>query len=134
VVYAGALAQVDPDLSWRLYLQALTTDLNPMKGQSVAEGIHLGAMGGTLDILQRRYLGISAGIDGLHIDPALPADLGRVCLGLRYRGGELEVALTGSALRIRSKAGNPAGTTLVLAGERQLLEPGKEASFRCAAK
>src|SRR5690606_21834048 len=78
IVYAGALARLDPDESWRLYHQALSTDLNALKGESIAEGIHLGAMGGTLDILQRRYLGISPELDGLHLDPSLPEELGTV--------------------------------------------------------
>lgn len=126
VVYAGALAHVDPQLSWKLYTDALETDLNPLKGESTEEGIHLGAMGGTLDVLQRRYLGISACIDGLHLDPALPEELGTICLGFLYQGQRLEVTSSESELAVRAESSNFADVAVIHRGERRLLRPGGE--------
>lgn len=57
VIYAGALVDCDPDLSSRLAQEALDTDLRALKGESIAEGVHLGAMGGTLDLLMRHRAG-----------------------------------------------------------------------------
>jgi trehalose/maltose hydrolase-like predicted phosphorylase len=126
IVYAGALAKTDPEHSWRLYEEALTTDLSPMQGESLAEGVHLGAMGGTLDILQRRYLGISPDIDGLRIDPALPVAIGKVALALCYRGCQLEFATEGSSVRVRSKPENQSKINLLLHGKGHQLCPGEE--------
>ncbi|MGV3740873.1 MAG: glycoside hydrolase family 65 protein [Burkholderiaceae bacterium] len=123
VVYAGALARVDPELSWKLYQQVLHTDLNPLKGESIAEGVHLGAMGGSLDILQRRYLGISACADGLHIDPALPAALGRVRLTIHFRGALLHIESCGRNLLVSADASNKREVILFHRESRSCLEP-----------
>lgn len=124
IVYAGALAQADPASSWRLYREALGTDLDVPKGESVSEGIHLGAMGGTLDILQRRYLGVSACVDGLRIDPAWPSGLCRVRMSLRFRGGDLDIEADDGALRIRAREGNPAAVPIVHGDTTTTLTPG----------
>lgn len=126
VVYAGALARADPALSWRLFQQALGTDLHGLKGESTAEGIHLGAKGGTLDTLQRRYLGISTCRAGLRVDPALPAQLGRVRLDLRFRGQALQVEADRSALRIRSAPGNDTDVAVFHQAGETPLKPGAE--------
>jgi trehalose/maltose hydrolase-like predicted phosphorylase len=126
VVYASALAQLDPAASWDFYRQALANDLDPSKGEGVAEGIHLGSMGGSIDILQRRYLGIDARADGLSITPACPGELGQVRLALRYRGNLIEVEYDGDSLRICSNAANKAATALICRGERRTLHAGQQ--------
>lgn len=128
IVYAGALATVDLRRSWNIYRQALDTDLHALKGESVAEGIHLGAMGGSLDILQRRYLGVDVDVSGaLRLEPAVPPELGRVQLGLHYCGSDLVVAASSVGLFIRSEAGNEHSVELVHGkGQRKTLKPGEE--------
>jgi alpha,alpha-trehalase len=125
VVYAGALARVDPAMSWKLYRQVLETDLCPLKGESVTEGVHLGAMGGSLDILQRRYLGISACADALHIEPAIPVELGTVRLGIRYRGLLLQLESSGQNVFISSDKSNREALPFVHRGNRKILGPGE---------
>lgn len=126
VVYAGALAQIDLPLSWNFFSHALETDLSALKGESIAEGIHLGAMGGTLDILQRRYLGLSARVDGLHVNPSLPEPLGKVHLGFRYRCQMLEAESAGDILFLRSKKSNRDEVTVIVDGKKRTLVPGAE--------
>ncbi|GIZ50135.1 hypothetical protein NCCP691_01490 [Noviherbaspirillum aridicola] len=125
VVYCGALARLDPAQSWDFWLHALETDLNPLKGESVQEGVHLGAMGSTIDILQRRYLGISATPQGLRIDPAPPPGLGRVSLGLRYRGLRLQAETRDGCLAITADGGNAGPLHLLRGEERIALSPGE---------
>jgi alpha,alpha-trehalase len=132
IVYGGALARLDPGLSWDLYQHALETDLNPLKGESVAEGIHLGAMGGTIDILQRRYLGIAATPAGLAVDPAPPPGLGDVRMRLRFRGRLLEVAAEARTVTIRSCAGNGKDTVVLHRGQSFVLSPGASISLPAA--
>lgn len=127
VVYSGALARSDPRRSWDLWRHALETDLNPLKGESVAEGIHLGSMASTIDILQRRYLGISAVVGGLRVEPALPAQLGRIRLGLRYRGQKLEAEARDGTVRITASRDNVATVRLLHGQECTVLAPGDQA-------
>jgi hypothetical protein len=43
--------------SWALLLEALEGDISDVQGGTTAEGVHLGAMSGTLDLLQRGLTG-----------------------------------------------------------------------------
>ena len=134
VVYAGALAEADPALSWEFYRAALDTDLGSLKGESIKEGIHLGAMGGTLDVLQRRYLGLGIGPDGLHLAPALPPELGDVCLRFTVRGVALRAETKDGLLRIHSDPANSAVIALEHSGHRYELQPGRSVPIDATAE
>ena len=57
IAHAGVLAGVDPESSWERFLVALESDIGDIQGGTTREGIHLGVMSGTLDLVQRAYLG-----------------------------------------------------------------------------
>nr|WP_329560522.1 glycosyl hydrolase family 65 protein [Kitasatospora sp. NBC_01266] len=95
VVHAWVLTRADRRRSWRFFRDALSGDLPPASGREVpqdlqrgttAEGIHLGAMAGAVDLLQRCYTGLEIREDTLWLDPHLPSALGHLELDLRYRG------------------------------------------------
>jgi trehalose/maltose hydrolase-like predicted phosphorylase len=125
VTYAGALSQVDLEQSWRFFQQSLKTDLHALKGESIAEGIHLGAMGGSIDVLQRCYLGLRPHLHALYLEPRLPPQLGCVAMDVHYQGNALKVDANGTEVRIRSHADNKA-ILISHAGQEILLRPGKE--------
>ncbi|MFF1870521.1 glycosyl hydrolase family 65 protein [Streptomyces sp. CB03911] len=86
VVHAWVLTRSDRRASWRFFRDALDGDLTDVQGGTTAEGIHLGAMAGTVDLLQRCYTGLEIREDTIWLDPRLPSAIGRVDLDLRYRG------------------------------------------------
>src|SRR5262249_10515104 len=55
--------------SWDIFQEAISSDL---QSAATPEGIHLGAMAGTVDIVQRCYTGIVTRNDVLWINPCLP--------------------------------------------------------------
>ena len=57
VVHAWVLARADRASSWGFFLDALRGDVEGGDGSTTHEGIHLGAMAGTVDLLQRCYAG-----------------------------------------------------------------------------
>ena len=57
-MHAWVLARSDRRQSWEFFLEALESDIADIQGGTTAEGIHLGAMAGTLDLLQRCYTGL----------------------------------------------------------------------------
>jgi trehalose/maltose hydrolase-like predicted phosphorylase len=124
IVCAGALARLDPAASWGLYHDALRLDLDP-KDRGAAEGVHLGAMAATLDVMQRLYLGLDVDARGLALSPAPPPGLCPVRMGLHYRGGAFELAWTGSALRLASDAANLGEVTVVRDGQTEPLRAGE---------
>ncbi len=86
VVHAWVLARSNRRASWRFFHEALAGDLHDVQGGTTAEGIHLGAMAGTVDLMQRCYTGLETRQDALWLDPHLPESLGRLEVELRYRG------------------------------------------------
>src|SRR5581483_754728 len=57
VTHAGVLAAIDPESSWERFLVALRSDAEDIQGGTTKEGIHMGVMAGTLDLMQRAYPG-----------------------------------------------------------------------------
>ena len=101
VVQAWILARQDRGQSWKIFLDALHSDMDDVQGGTTAEGIHLGAMGGVIDLLQRCYSGIETREDVLRINPVIPPELGRLAFDIRYRGHLVMLDLTPELARVR---------------------------------
>jgi trehalose/maltose hydrolase-like predicted phosphorylase len=93
VAHAGLYAAIDPHASWERYMVALESDINDVQGGTTAEGIHLGVMSGTLDLIQRFYLGEVIREDVLFLRPSPAAKLKGLSLPLHFRGGMVHVKL-----------------------------------------
>jgi alpha,alpha-trehalase len=102
VVHSWVLARSDRAGSWRLFSEALESDVADIQGGTTPEGIHLGAMAGTADILDRAYSGIVVRNDVLWFNPLLPDEVGRLHMHIRYRGHALEIDITRTKLEIRA--------------------------------
>jgi hypothetical protein len=70
------------------------------QGGTTAEGIHLGAMAGTLDIIRRCYTGLEPRDGVLWLNPRLPTELGFIDLQLLYRQQWLSLRITDREVRI----------------------------------
>jgi trehalose/maltose hydrolase-like predicted phosphorylase len=86
MVHSWVLARSERERSWKLFLDALKSDISDIQGGTTSEGIHLGAMAGTVDIVQRCYTGMEVRDDVLWLNPALPDALNELELRVRYRG------------------------------------------------
>jgi alpha,alpha-trehalase len=93
VADSWVLARADRPASWDVFLEALVTDVADIQGGTTPEGIHLGAMAGTVDVLQRCYTGITLREGVLWLNPRLPRPLRRLRLFVRYRGQSLAIEL-----------------------------------------
>lgn len=130
-ICAGALASIDPSASWRFYERALAADLRA--DAHTREGLHLGSMAGTLDVLQRHYLGVRPVRDGLRIDPRVPRELERTALVLQFRGATLQVRLQDDEVVVRADRDGlaepvlhlPDGTRAVLSAGRSIAVPAR---------
>ncbi|QYX81835.1 glycoside hydrolase family 65 protein [Streptomyces akebiae] len=86
LVHAWVLARVRQAEAWSYCQEALKGDVADLQGGTTGEGIHLGAMAGTLDLVQRGLTGLETREDALRLDPVpLPA-LSEYGFSLRYRG------------------------------------------------
>lgn len=102
VVNASVLAGIDPARSWIAFREALIADLDDSQGGTTREGIHLGAMAGTVDLPVRSFAGMTVGDDELTFAPQLPPHLTRVAFQVRYRDHLLDVTLGRSGLELHA--------------------------------
>ena len=103
VVHSWVLARSDRSGSWKLFTQALLSDLADLQGGTTPEGIHLGAMAGTVDLIQRAYTGIETRGEILRFNPRLPVELRRLRLSVHYRGQSLQVEITHQRFRLHCR-------------------------------
>jgi alpha,alpha-trehalase len=129
LVHAWVLARSDRARSWQYFLQVLESDISDVQGGTTPEGIHLGAIAGTLDLLQRCFTGLEARGDVLWVDPLLPDQLRKLEFDLRYRGHCLWLTFTAASARIVSSP-SPAGPVAVgFRGNVRQLAPGDSVEF-----
>jgi alpha,alpha-trehalase len=101
VVHAWVLSRANRKQSWQFFKEALESDVADIQGGTTPEGIHLGAMAGTADILQRAYTGMEARGDILRFNPVLPDELGHLHMHIRYRGHALTIDVTPEELTVK---------------------------------
>jgi alpha,alpha-trehalase len=100
VVHSWVLARSDRERSLEYLEEALRSDLDDTQGGTTGEGIHLGAMAGTVDLVQRCYLGIETRGNTLWFDPHLPREIRSLRLDLRYRDRVVNVAVEDGGLTV----------------------------------
>ena len=125
VVHAWVLARSDRERSWALFEEALRSDLDDVQGGTTAEGIHLGAMAGTVDILQRCYLGIETRADTLWLNPLLPSEVRSLQLDLRYDRQWLNISVTDGELVVEAEHGEGGSIRIGIGDEISELRPGE---------
>ncbi|MER5846411.1 glycoside hydrolase family 65 protein [Streptomyces sp. NPDC002012] len=86
LVHGWVLAREKGPDAWRYCEEALLSDVADIQGGTTGEGIHLGAMAGTLDLIERGVAGLEAGPDGLRIDPIALLEVPRCSFTFCYRG------------------------------------------------
>jgi trehalose/maltose hydrolase-like predicted phosphorylase len=130
VVHAWVLARSDRERSWRFFMDALHSDLDDSQGGTTAEGIHLGAMAGTVDVLQRCYLGIEAREDVLWLNPLLPSEVRRLDLDIRYQRRWLTLSVSDGELTVEVQDWGRGTVRIGIDGEVAHLSPGEARKIR----
>ena len=93
VTHAGILAAYDPEGAWQRFLVALESDMADIQGGTTQEGIHLGVMAGTLDLVQRAFLGTHTRGDVLWFDPMATGRLDGLRLVMQFRRTHLTLSV-----------------------------------------
>lgn len=132
VVHASVLSRFDESRAWALFREALVADLDDTQGGTTREGIHLGAMSGTVDIVVRSFAGLQTEANALTLDPGLPAHLGTVEFQIYYRGHVIDVALSAERLVIRLQPSTAPAVRVGVSGRYLTLAGGEQESFQLA--
>lgn len=124
VVQAWVTAREDRGQSWQLFIEALRSDFADTQHGTTSEGIHLGAMGGTIDLLQRCYSGLETRDDALHLDPVVPKELELLGFDIHYRGHLVVLVFTPDQAQITVDRAEGAPITVELRRRRHVVKPG----------
>ncbi|QHE74212.1 Trehalose-6-phosphate phosphatase (plasmid) [Rhodococcus sp. WAY2] len=125
LTHGWVLARSDRTRSWSLFEQALEADLADTQGGTTREGVHLGAMAGTADMVIRCYGGVETRQDVLWLHPVLPAELTEASFRLSYRGQPISIGLTQDRARVRLYPCSAGPVRLCVEGIEKTLVPGE---------
>ncbi|MFJ9815094.1 glycoside hydrolase family 65 protein [Streptomyces sp. NPDC101151] len=128
LVHGWILARARRADAWTFVQEALRGDIADVQGGTTGEGIHLGAMAGTLDLVQRCLTGLETRDGLLWLDPVPLPELSTYGFALRYHGhwgvrlrlrsGQLEAAIPSSPGRTPIDIRLPDRVVRVGPGER----------------
>jgi trehalose/maltose hydrolase-like predicted phosphorylase/beta-phosphoglucomutase-like phosphatase (HAD superfamily) len=124
VVSAWVLARYQPELAWQFLLRALESDIADVQGGTTAEGIHLGAMAGTVDVVMRGLTGMRARGEVLRFDPALPPEIKQLQFSVHYRDHRVDVTLAQDHMEVSSRPGAVQPIKVLVRGQTLRLDPG----------
>ena len=124
VIHSWIEARLEREGSWELFSQALETDMVYDPAGSTREGVHLAAMSGCIDILQRGYAGLEIRSNILILNPLLPKSINRISFHIRYRKHWLDLEITQNHVKVKSLTSKAIPFTIMIKDEIIRLYPG----------
>jgi alpha,alpha-trehalase len=129
IVHSWVLARGDRERALKYFQQVLFSDIADVQGGTTFEGIHLAAMAGSVDLLQRCFTGLEFRADRIVLNPLWPETLGRLTFPLRYRGHRLYLEVSGRQAKISSDSEQANVLEIEYRGRVQRLMPGHTVEF-----
>ena len=129
VVHSWVVARSNRHQAMQYFGQALSSDIVDIQGGTTAEGIHLAAMAGSIDLLQRCFTGLEIRRDRIVLGPLSPKSLGRLEFTFRYRGHRLRLSVLGRTATLSAEPGDALPVLVECHGEKQTLVAGDTVEF-----
>jgi trehalose 6-phosphate phosphatase len=129
VVHAWVLARAHRERALEYFVEALRSDVADVQGGTTSEGIHLAAMAGSVDLLQRCFAGLEIREDTLWLNPYWPEALGALEFTVRYREQPLRLYVTGGQVRVSAGTDTTVPVRLCCRQEVTMLHPGQTVAF-----
>lgn len=85
------------------YHEALESDIYDIQGGTTQEGIHVGVMAGTVDLLLRCYAGLVIMEDRVCLNPKLPHGWKEITFKVRYKNVWFNIVLADRKVCVRAK-------------------------------
>ncbi|MFE3181764.1 glycoside hydrolase family 65 protein [Streptomyces violascens] len=126
LVHGWVLARARRAGTWPFAQEALKGDVADVQGGTTGEGIHLGAMAGTLDLVQRGLTGMETRGGALWLDPVPLPELSEYGFTLHYRGHwGVRLQMRPGRLHIAVPASDRAPIEIELPGRTVSVAPGE---------
>ncbi|MDY6869073.1 MAG: trehalose-phosphatase [Actinomycetota bacterium] len=129
VVHTWVLARANRDRAMEFFELALKSDVSDIQGGTTSEGIHLAAMAGTVDLMQRCFTGLETRSDRLILSPFWPESLGALAVPIHYRGLHLHLRVSGKDVIVNVDPREAAGVVVECRGRVVQLMPGTTVRF-----
>ncbi|MEE6139205.1 trehalose-phosphatase [Mycobacterium sp. 050128] len=129
VVHTWVLARANRDRAMEFFRQALKSDVSDIQGGTTSEGIHLAAMAGSVDLMQRCFTGMETRSNRIILSPYWPEELGVLAFPIHYRGLHLHLRVSGKGVIISVDPRDAAGVEVECRGRVVQLMPGTTVRF-----
>ncbi|GHC84218.1 glycoside hydrolase family 65 protein [Streptomyces flavofungini] len=130
LVHGWVLARARRSDAWTYVQEALAGDIADLQGGTTGEGIHLGAMAGTLDLVQRGLTGLETRDGALRLDPVPLPELSEYGFAIRYRGHwGVGLRLSAGKLRVTVPESDREPIDIGLADRTVPVEPGESCTL-----
>ncbi|UXA20569.1 trehalose-phosphatase [Mycobacterium sp. SMC-4] len=129
VVHSWVLARGDRRQAMHYFRQVMASDVSDIQHGTTAEGIHLAAMAGSIDLLQRCFTGLELRRDRIVVGPLWPTSLGRLTFTFRYRGHRLRISVVGRSATLSAEPGDAAPVLVECRGDSRELAAGRSVEF-----
>jgi alpha,alpha-trehalase len=130
VVHTWVLARANRDRALEMFQQVLKSDVSDIQGGTTSEGIHLAAMAGSVDLMQRCFSGIETRGDRIILSPHWPEALGVLAFPILYRGLHMHLRISGKGAIISVDPRDARGVEVECHGHVVQLTPGSTVRFR----
>ncbi|WP_236239390.1 glycoside hydrolase family 65 protein [Streptomyces sp. CC228A] len=126
LVHGWVLARVRRSEAWAFCQETLESDIADLHGGTTGEGVHLGAMAGTLDLVQRGLTGLDTRDGVLRLDPVPLPELSEYDFALRFHGHwGVRLRMRPGSLHVSVPDSGVASIDIVLPGRSVSIEPGR---------
>ncbi len=125
IVHSWVLARANRHHAMRYFVQVLGSDIVDIQGGTTSEGIHLAAMAGSVDLLQRCFTGLETREDRLVLAPHFPESLGPIEFPFVYRGHRLHLRVSGRSAALTAESGTTGPIDVECRGRVHRLWPGR---------
>ncbi|GAA2009558.1 beta-phosphoglucomutase family hydrolase [Brevibacterium samyangense] len=129
VVNAGVLASIGREEAWDAWQNALVADINDTQWGTTQEGIHLGAMAGTVDVIIRAFAGVVLRFDKIEFRPRVPERIGSVRFRVLFQEHLIEVRVDRTEIVLRSRSHETNRVKVQVFEEQRYLEGGAMLTF-----
>jgi alpha,alpha-trehalase len=129
IVHSWVSARGNRDQALKYFQQVLLSDFADVQGGTTFEGIHLAAMAGSVDLLQRCFTGLEFRADRIVLNPLWPQSLGKLAFALRYRGHRLHLEVSGREAKMSSDSEQAHAIDIEYRGRLHSLKPGHTIKF-----
>ena len=128
-MHTWVLARANRDHAIEFFEQALNSDITDIQGGTTSEGIHLAAMAGSVDLVQRCFTGLETRQDRIILSPHWPESAPALGFPIHYRGHRLYLRVSGKGAEVSADPRDVPPIEIECHGRVERLESGNTIRF-----